>query len=156
MPQTGSRATAAPQAKSASLTCENHTQELIAKCSKSGKITKKAAASKTSAMTMQPPASSPPVAPPAGSSPPAGSLPPASVPSPPAKWPATGNTTARGGMENALNTLMPTGACASASHPVIQSTSQESTLHNKVCDFHFIVLLMTKYLRSLACLFYSQ
>lgn len=150
MPQTGSRATAAPQAKSASLTRENHTQELIAKCSKSGKITKKAAASKTSAVTMQPPVSSPPVAPPAGS------LPPASVPSPPAKWPATGNTTARGGMDNALNTPMPTGACASASHPVIQSTSQESTLHNKVCDFHFIVLLMTKYLRSLACLFYSQ
>lgn len=78
MPQTGSRATVAPQAKSASLTRENHTQELIAKCNKSGKITKKAAASKTSAVTMQPPASSPPVAPPAGS------LPPASVPSPPA------------------------------------------------------------------------
>ena len=150
MPQTRSRATAAPQGESASLTHENHTQELIAKCSKSGKITKKAAASKTSATTMQPLASSPPVAPPAGS------LPPASVLSPPAKRPATGNTTARGGMDDALNTPMPMGARASASHPVIQLTSQESTPHNKVCDFHFIVLLMTKYLRSLACLFYSQ
>ena len=150
MPQTRSRATAAPQAESASLTRENHTQELITKHSKSGKITKKAAASKTSATTMQPLASLPPVAPPVGS------LPPASVPSPPAKQPATSNTTARGGADDALNTLMPMGAHASVSHPVIQWTSQESTPHNKVCDFHFIVLLMTKYLRSLACLFYSQ